>query len=137
MQAETETPKRAPTARTAKPLRLRKAREFARVRQQGRSVGGALLSLGWVANGLPGVRCGYAISKRVGGAVVRNRVKRRLRDILRLQVKAGQIAPGYDLVWIARPGAAQATYQDLAAEVEHLLRRGRLWRAAAPEGSPS
>jgi ribonuclease P protein component len=63
--------------------------------------------------------------------VVRNRVKRRLREITRLAIKADQLAPGYDLVWIARTGAAQATYQQLAAEAQSLLRRARLWRAAA------
>ena len=136
MQAETQEISRRPAQPAQKPARLRKALDFQRVRQQGRSVGTSLLTLGWTANDLALCRCGYVVGKRVGkSAVVRNRVKRRLREILRLQIKAGQVTPGYDLVLIARAGAAQATYQQLAADVTHLLRRARLWRAAAPEES--
>src|SRR5579859_3209479 len=112
MQAETQ--KQLQPIR--KPAHLKKAREFQRVRQQGRSVSTSLLALGWAANGLPVCRCGYAVGKRVGGAVVRNRVKRRLREITRLQIKAGHVTPGYDVVWIARTGAAQASSQQLATD---------------------
>jgi ribonuclease P protein component len=134
MQAELRSTGQS-TSPPRKPHSLRKNRDFQRVRKVGRTAGGALLSLGWAANALPATRCGYTVGKRVGGAVVRNRVKRRLREIMRLALKAEQLAPGYDLVWIARPGAAQATYQQLAAEVSSLLRRARLWKAggAAPE----
>jgi ribonuclease P protein component len=131
MQAELRSTGQSTATHTRKPHSLRKNSEFQRVRKLGRSAGGVLLSLGWAANDLPVSRCGYAVGKRVGGAVVRNRVKRRLREITRLAIKADQLAPGYDLVWIARTGAAQATYQQLAAEAQSLLRRARLWRAAA------
>ncbi len=135
MQAETEE-KLQSTVRyhSQKPARLKKPREFQRVRQEGRSISTGLVALGWAPNGLDCLRCGYTVGKRVGGAVIRNRVKRRLREIMRLSVKAGQVAPGYDLVFIARTGAAQATYQELATDVMHLLQRAHLWRAVSPEG---
>lgn len=117
-----------------KPARLKKAREFQHVRQQGRSSGTALLTLGWAANGLPCCRCGYSVGKRVGGAVTRNRIKRRLREIIRLEIKANHVSPGYDLVFIARTGAAQATYQQLATDVIQMLKRAHLWQASPPEG---
>ena len=136
MQAETQEISRSHVQSEQKLARLRKSRDFQRVRQQGRSVGSSLLTLGWAANDLALCRCGYVVGKRVGkSAVARNRVKRRLREILRLQIKAGQVIPGFDLVLIARAGAAQATYQQLATDVTHLLRRAHLWRAAAPGGS--
>jgi ribonuclease P protein component len=137
MQAETQAAIQATIIPTRKPLRLKKARDFQRVRQQGRSVSNARLTLGWVPNASDAWRSGYTVGKRVGGAVTRNRVKRRLREIIRHEIKAGHLVPGYDLVWIARPGAAQATYQELAADVVQLLQRARLWRAAPPEGTGS
>jgi ribonuclease P protein component len=135
MQAETAE-KLQPIARhnPRKPARLKKPREFQRVRQEGRSLGTRLLTLGWAPNGLAWSRCGYTVGKRIGGAVARNRVKRRLREIIRLHIKAGQVASGYDLVFIARTGAAQATYHELATDVAHLLQRAHLWCAASPEG---
>ena len=117
-----------------KPARLKKAREFQHVRQHGRSTGTALLTLGWEPNGLSCCRCGYTVGKRIGGAVTRNRIKRRLREIIRLEIKAEHVALGYDLVFIARTGAAQATYQQLASDVLQALRRAHLWHAAPPEG---
>jgi len=69
-------------------------------------------------------RIGFSVSRRVGGAVVRNRVKRRLREVIRR--KLARIAPGYDLVIIARPGAADARMETLEQDVEVLLARARL-----------
>jgi ribonuclease P protein component len=56
--------------------------------------------------------------------VVRNRVKRRLREVIRR--KLTRIAPGYDLVITARPGAADARMETLEQEVAGLLARARL-----------
>lgn len=114
--------------------RLRSPRDFQRVRAKGRRVSGALLTLGYVAqvsqgnageSGAPGnTRVGFSVSRRVGGAVVRNRVKRRLREVMRRRL-AG-IAPGYDLVVTARPSAATASYAALDQEIGALLTRARL-----------
>lgn len=75
-----------------------------------------------VANGLPLSRFAYAVPKRVGIAVVRNKVRRRLREILR----SLPVLEGYDIVISVRPEAAAASYQGLEGELTLLLQRARL-----------
>jgi ribonuclease P protein component len=70
--------------------------------------------------GLP-PRVGFVVSKRVGGAVVRNRTKRRLRALAAARI--GQVPDGVDLVVRANPAAAQATSAHLGAELDRLLPR--------------
>ncbi len=81
-----------------------------------------------VANGLPLSRYAYAVSKRVGIAVVRNKVRRRLRELLR----SLPIPEGYDVVISVRPEAATATFQALEKELTLLLTRSRLLGARPP-----
>ena len=81
-----------------------------------------------VANGLPLSRYAYAVSKRVGIAVVRNKVRRRLRELLR----SLPIPEGYDVVISVRPEAATATFQALEKELTLLLTRSRLLGVRPP-----
>jgi ribonuclease P protein component len=106
--------------------RLRKAAEFQRVRARRRSWTHPLLMLYAAENGTDCTRVGIVAGRWVGNAVARNRVKRRVREVIREQYAA--IAPGYDLVWLARPGLATADHRALVAAVEHLLQRARLLR---------
>jgi ribonuclease P protein component len=66
------------------------------------------------------------IAKRVGNAVVRNRVRRRLREILR----SLPVSEGFDVVITARPEATNASFSDLRTELTLLLKRSRLLTAA-------
>jgi ribonuclease P protein component len=90
--------------------------------QQGRHNGGRLLALRAVRNELAWTRYGFVVSKRVGKAVVRNRVRRRLREI----VRSAALKEGYDLVVSARPEAAAGSFDALKQETQLLLRRARL-----------
>jgi ribonuclease P protein component len=67
-------------------------------------------------------RFAFAIPKRVGNAVVRNRLRRRLREVLR----ALNLTEGFDVVISARPEAASAGFGSLKAELTLLMTRARL-----------
>lgn len=113
--------------------RLRKESEFGAVRKRGRGWSSDILVLRTLNNGLPHSRFGYVVSKRIGGAVVRNLVRRRIREAVRLT----GVAPGWDLVFIARVGVAEAPYTRLAQTVRDLLRRARALDDRHPEGITS
>lgn len=66
-------------------------------------------------------RLGLTVSKKIGGSVARNRVKRRLRELFRLH--KSWFPPARDLVVIARPGTAEVSWEALSRELEHLCKR--------------
>ena len=103
---------------------LRDQRSFARVRRSGRSRRNRLLVLCCLANHLPHNRFGFVVSKRVGNAVTRNRLKRRLRAIFRLSLT--RLHPGYDIVVVCRSAAARVGYWDLEQAALQLVQRLRL-----------
>ena len=105
--------------------RLKLSREFKRVRDEGRTVRGGLLMFGVLAvDGEKKFRVGLVTSRRLGGATVRNRVRRRLREIVRRNQHA--LKAGTWLVVIARPAAAQADCAALEREWLRLARRAEL-----------
>jgi ribonuclease P protein component len=75
-----------------------------------------------IANHGPLTRYAFAIPKRVGNAVTRNKVRRRLREILR----QAPLLEGIDIVISVRPAAAEATFQALQSELTMLLKRARI-----------
>ena len=107
--------------------RMKDASDFARLRRDGRSRAGKYLVLSTLndprateAEGSPFV-AGLITSKKVGIAVVRNRVRRRLRAII--DQLSDRLVPGTMLVIIARYTAPKARYQDLVADLEMLAKR--------------
>ncbi len=105
--------------------RLKLSREFDRVRKEGRAVRGGLLTLGVLpVEGEQKFRVGLVTSRRVGGAVARNRVRRRLREIVRRNQHA--LKSGVWLVVIARPSAAQIDCAALEAEWLRLAKRAEV-----------
>ena len=102
--------------------RLTRRREFEAVFTEGRSWANNLVVLRVLPNSLGSNRYGFAAGKRLGGAVVRNRVKRRLREV----VRRTPIKDGWDMVFIARQAAAEADYHTLRKATEELLARAQL-----------
>ncbi len=104
--------------------RLARASEFARLKREGASQHGRCMVLSVLkgASNAGPARIGIITSRRVGGAVERNRVRRRLRELFRLD--RFRIIPGVWLVIVARRQAAQAAFEPLRAEWRQLAKRG-------------
>lgn len=75
-----------------------------------------------VADAEAPARFGFTVSKKVGGAVVRNRVRRRLRA-LTAALSPDQLRPGFDYVLIARSAAVDRSFADLKADLDQALAR--------------
>lgn len=103
-------------------LRLQRKADFDAVFKQGRSWHNELLVLRTLANELEHDRFGFVTSKRLGKAVVRNRVRRRLREAIRVL----PLVPGWDVVVSAKTAAARADFHELNRAVADLLTRAKL-----------
>ena len=104
------------TRRLARPAEFDKVKKNGRV-QRGRFI---LLSVLKTTDGVP-FRAGFITSRAVGSAVIRNRVRRRLREIVRKHQR--EIIEGNWIVNIARASAARASYQELEGEWLRLANR--------------
>ncbi|MEE9216324.1 MAG: ribonuclease P protein component, partial [Anaerolineales bacterium] len=97
--------------------RLTSATEFRRVRRTGKSYAHPFVLL--IASQSKSERCHYGVtaSRSVGGAVKRNRAKRRMRAALR----NFDLNPGWDLILVARPGLDEAPWNEFTKAVGDLL----------------
>ena len=108
--------------------RLTKAKDFAAARREGKSWSDHLLVLIARHNELDVARFGFSVGKRVGKAVVRNEVKRKVREAARLT----PVQSGWDLVVVARNDAANADFHQLRRSLTALLRRSGILADDAP-----
>lgn len=98
---------------------LRGRGDFARATRRGNRYAGTYLTC-FVAGGRQRTRVGITIGTAVGGAVIRNRLRRRIKAVLdRYPLGA---PPWRDIVFIARPGAGELRFPALADEVRRVLR---------------
>lgn len=100
---------------------LRSRKDFEALQGSGQSRAHPLLILRWRRNEVGRPRFGLSTGRRVGGAVVRNLVRRRLREALR----ASERRPhgGWDILVVARPQSATASHAELERALDRLLRR--------------
>ena len=124
--------------------RLRKDSDFRRVYKHGKSFANRYLVMYIMRNNLEYNRVGISVSKKVGKAIVRNKVKRRIRESFRLDVDK-KIKSGYDIVFIARVAISDmqyneinksiarvaikdAEYKDIEKSMKHLVNKFKLFK---------
>jgi len=114
----------------ARELRLRRGSDIDRVRSRGRSWTSRLLVLATLPNELEHNRYGFAVGKRVGGSVERNRAKRLLREAIR--VRHAELEQGNDVLLIARNSFRdETTLREVSEQLDGLLKRAEIWTAGA------
>ena len=105
-------------------FRLTRSEDFKRVRRDGKSYAHPLVVLIVQKSDHPHIRIGVAAGKTVGTAVIRNRSKRLLREVMRTLIP--NIASGLDLILIARPKLASATLEETRQAMQNLLHRAQI-----------
>ena len=105
-----------------KSSRILRSSEFRKVYQDGFRVAGLYFAAFCLASGC-GPRVGFTVPRALGNSVVRNRMKRRLREAVRLRLN--QLGPDWDVVFNPRKGALSAPFPELLREVERVFLRCR------------
>jgi ribonuclease P protein component len=108
---------------------LRSKRDFAALQAASRSRAHPMLIVRFRRNELGRDRFGISTGKRLGGAVVRNRVRRRIRETLR---RMDGTTVGWDVLVVARPASATASYAELREALQRLMRSLRTMEEGTP-----
>lgn len=110
-------------------LRLRNRADFSRVYRYGKSFANRQLVVYWSnKSDLDRFRLGVSASKKIGNAVVRNRMRRMLKEIVRLH--EAEIRDQVDIIIIVRNGAVGMEYKELEKSVLHVLRKAMLLKTS-------
>ncbi|WP_101773720.1 ribonuclease P protein component [Peptostreptococcus faecalis] len=104
---------------------IKKDSDFRRVYQKGKSVADRNLVIYTLQNGKKKSRIGISISKKVGKANVRNKIRRYIKEAYRINIDAN-IKNGYDIVFIARVNSSSASYKDIEKSIKNITKRAKM-----------
>jgi ribonuclease P protein component len=105
--------------------RLKKEKEFEAVFKGGRTIKGKSVFLRYLINGTDKTKVGFVVSKKISKlAVIRNKAKRRMRDIVRL--KKDGLKEGLSIVIVSLPSISKLTYKEIKEDLENLLSKEEL-----------
>jgi ribonuclease P protein component len=111
-------------------VRLRASASFQSIRRDGRVLLHPLLVMSWLPNDLGTSRFGFSVGRRLGKAVKRNQIKRRMRESVRLRMQKDEVAAGWDVVLVARYPMRKASFAEIDQAIGLLLRRAGLTSGA-------
>jgi ribonuclease P protein component len=101
-------------------FRLRSNMEFKRVYSGGKNYWNRNLVLYVKKNNVGNTRVGYSITKKIGNSVVRNKIRRRMKEIYRLNFSS--IRGNYDLIFIPKKNVVDISYKELESAMLHILK---------------
>ena len=100
---------------------LKRNNEFRRLYNKGKNAASKYVAVYCRKNGRAANRLGVTVSTKLGGAVQRNRIRRRLKEIYRLNET--NLSVGYDVVIVARQASRQAEFKELESSVRYLFNK--------------
>ena len=106
--------------------RLRDDTDFEHLRREGRTLAHPLLVLSVLPNDLEYSRFGFTVGRHIGKAVLRSRIKRRMRESVRVRLQKHEIASGWDVVLMARRPIGDASFHQVDEAIGLVLRRAGL-----------
>ncbi len=115
--------------------RLRKNEQFRKVFKSGKVFVGDKMVVYALENALSYSRVGITVSRKLGGAVERNKLKRIVREAWR--AREGQLRKGFDLVLVPRMKAKTGSFREIADELQQLLVKGNIIETVARDGEKS
>lgn len=117
------------------PDRLKKRSQFLNVAHKGQKI----VTPGMIAQVLPvqaePLRVGFTVTKKVGNSVIRNRVKRRLREAVRLAVKEERLDFSGDIVLIGRMATIKRPFPKIRQDISRILRGDKVSSKSKPRPS--
>ncbi|MEC2075603.1 ribonuclease P protein component [Metabacillus fastidiosus] len=107
--------------------RIKKNEDFQKIFKQGKSMANRQFVIYFLEREESELRIGLSVSKKIGNAVTRNRVKRLIRQVF-LEEKE-RIANNKDFIIIARKPAAEMSYEEVKSSLNHLFKKMKLYRS--------
>lgn len=99
---------------------LKKPSEFSKVYKRGKSFADKNIVVYYMPNQLGITRIGFSISKKVGNSVVRNRVRRLIRESFRVNFNS---FGGYDIIFVARVRSSQVDYHEISRSLKYIFKK--------------
>jgi len=100
--------------------RLRSNEDFKRIYKSGKSYWNRNLVIYVKSNGLEHIRVGFTVTKKIGNSVVRNKIRRRMKEIFRKNFD--NIKEGYDIILVPKKNVVDISYQELESAMIHIFK---------------